>query len=86
MRLTATRGQSPWTVEVVSPAKYSLWRIVLFSVVGSAGPRDHLSVARHLAGIGVGASFLDGLVRIDVTRATRSPAGWRVDFYSDAAL
>jgi hypothetical protein len=59
---------------------------VLFTDVGGAGPRDHLSVAKSLAGVGAGLSFLDGLVRIDFTRAVRSPTGWRVDFYSDAAL
>jgi len=61
-------------------------RLVLFTDVGGAGPRDHLSIAKSLAAVGLGASFLDGLVRIDVARALRSPQGWRVDFYSDAAL
>ena len=51
-----------------------------------AGPRDHLSVARSLAGVGVGASFVDGLIRLDVTRAARVRTGWRIDFYTDAAL
>jgi hypothetical protein len=36
--------------------------------------------------IGVGASFLDGLLRFDLTRAIRSPTGWRLDLYTDAAL
>jgi hypothetical protein len=60
--------------------------LVLFTDVGGAGPREHLAVAKSLAAVGVGASFLDGLVRIDLARAVRSPTGWRVDFYSDAAL
>jgi len=54
--------------------------------VRRAGPRDHLSVARSLAGVGVGASFVDGLIRLDVTRAARVRTGWRIDFYTDAAL
>jgi hypothetical protein len=35
---------------------------------------------------GVGASFLDGLFRLDLARALRAPRGWRVDFYMDGAL
>ena len=61
-------------------------RIVLFGDMGRAGPRDRLSLTRPLEGLGAGASFLDGLVRLDVSRAMRSPVGWRVDFYTDAAL
>jgi len=34
----------------------------------------------------VGASFLDGLVRLDFARGLRRPAGWRVDLYWDGAL
>jgi outer membrane translocation and assembly module TamA len=61
-------------------------RLVLFYDVGRAAPRDHLSLARPLMGAGVGASFLDGLIRIDLARALRSPKGWRLDFYMDGAL
>ncbi|HXE83770.1 MAG TPA: BamA/TamA family outer membrane protein [Gemmatimonadales bacterium] len=82
----AQSGDAFWRGRVELGNQWPAARLVLFSDVGSAGSREHLSVAKHLAGIGVGASFLDGLVRIDVTRATRSPSGWRVDFYSDAAL
>ena len=39
-----------------------------------------------LLSAGVGASFLDGLVRLDLARALRTPTGWRVDLYLDAAL
>ena len=82
----AQSGDAFWRGRLELANQWPAARLVLFSDVGSAGSREHLSVAKHLAGIGVGASFLDGLVRIDVTRATRSPSGWRVDFYSDAAL
>jgi len=29
---------------------------------------------------------MDGLIRLDLTRAIRTPTGWRLDFYTDAAL
>jgi len=32
--------------------------------VGRAGPREQLSLARPLIGVGVGASFVDGLIRL----------------------
>jgi len=57
-----------------------------FTDVGRAGPREQLSLARPLIGVGVGASFIDGLIRLDVSRAVRSPTGWRLDLYTDAAL
>lgn len=82
----AMSGDGFWRGRVELANQLPAARLVLFTDVGGAGPRDHLSIARSLAGVGVGASFLDGLVRIDVTRAVRSPTGWRVDFYSDAAL
>jgi hypothetical protein len=37
-------------------------------------------------GAGVGASFLDGLLRIDLARALKSPKGWRLDLYLDGIL
>jgi hypothetical protein len=80
------RGDAFWRARIELANQFPAARIVLFGDVARAGPRDHLSVAKPLAGIGVGASFVDGLVRLDVTRAVRSPTGWRVDFYTDAAL
>jgi hypothetical protein len=82
----AMSGDAFWRARLEFANRWPAARLVVFADVGRAGPRDHLSVARSLAGVGVGASFLDGLVRLDVTRAVRSPTGWRVDFYTDAAL
>ncbi|MGE5803630.1 MAG: BamA/TamA family outer membrane protein [Gemmatimonadota bacterium] len=82
----ARSGDAFWRGRVELANQWPAARLVLFTDVGGAGPRDHLSVAKALAAVGLGASFLDGLVRIDVARAVRSPTGWRVDFYSDAAL
>jgi hypothetical protein len=59
---------------------------VLFSDAGWAGARDGRNFDPPLLSAGVGASFLDGLVRFDVARALRAPTGWRVDLYLDAAL
>ena len=61
-------------------------RVALFTDLGRAGDREHLSIRRPLIAAGVGASFFDGLIRIDLARALRGPVGWRLDFYADGVL
>lgn len=82
----AMSGDAFWRARLELANSWPAARVVLFADVGRAAPREHLSLAKSLAGVGVGASFLDGLVRLDVARGVRSPTGWRVDFYTDAAL
>src|SRR5438874_1514334 len=82
----ATSGDAFWRARLELANRWPAARLVLFGDVARAGPREQLSLAHSLMGLGIGASFVDGLVRIDVTRAVRSPTGWRVDFYTDAAL
>jgi hypothetical protein len=61
-------------------------RIVVFSDAGWAGTRDDVDLDPPLLSAGVGASFLDGLVRVDLARALREPTGWRVDLYLDGLM
>ena len=82
----ASSGDAFWRARLELANRWPAARVVLFADVGRAGPRDQLSLARPLAGVGVGASFMDGLIRLDLTRAIRTPTGWRLDFYTDAAL
>jgi len=82
----AASGDAFWRARFELANRWPAARVVLFADAGRAGPREHLSLVRPLTGIGIGASFIDGLVRFDLTRATRSPTGWRLDFYTDAAL
>jgi hypothetical protein len=82
----ASSGDAFWRARLELANRWPAARIVLFADVGRAGPREQLSLARSLVGVGVGASFIDGLIRLDLTRAVRSPTGWRLDFYTDAAL
>ena len=82
----AASGDAFWRARFELANRWPAARVVLFADVGRAGPREHLSLVRPLTGVGIGASFIDGLVRFDLTRATRSPTGWRLDFYTDAAL
>ena len=79
-------GDAFWRVRVEVANSLPAARLVLFADAGRAGPRDRLSLQRPLIGAGIGGSFVDGLVRIDLARALRSPTGWRLDFYVDGAL
>jgi hypothetical protein len=82
----AASGDAFWRARLELATRWPAARVVVFADAGRAGPREQLSLSRPLTGVGVGASFVDGLVRLDLTRATRSPTGWRLDFYTDAAL
>jgi hypothetical protein len=82
----AARGDAFWRTRVELANQWPGARVVLFSDLGRAGPREQLSFAKPLAGVGVGASFIDGLIRVDLSRSLRAPKGWRLDFYTDAAL
>jgi hypothetical protein len=54
----------------------------VFYDVGWAGSRnDVTNVGRPLSGAGIGLSFLDGLLRIDVARGIWPEKRWRTDFY-----
>ena len=84
----AARGDAYWRTRLELANQWPAARVVLFADLGRAGPREHLSLAEPLTGVGVGASFIDGLIRIDFSRGLRTAAGggWRLDFYTDAAL
>ncbi|HEV8400305.1 MAG TPA: hypothetical protein VGQ18_10780 [Gemmatimonadales bacterium] len=79
-------GDAYWRARGEIANSWPAARVALFCDVGRAAPRDRLSLAHPLVGVGVGASFLDGLLRIDLGRALKSPKGWRLDFYMDGVL
>ena len=43
-------------------------------------------IEEHLYSIGLGASLLDGLIRMDISRGLVTPASFRFDLYLDAIL
>jgi hypothetical protein len=60
-------------------------RPVIFGDVGWAGSRTNLQdIGRPMSGVGVGASFLDGMFRFDVSRGVHPRWQTRVDFYLEA--
>ncbi len=61
-------------------------RLVGFTDLGWAGDRHDFGTGTTLLDVGVGASFLDGLVRIDLARAVRGLTGTRLVIYFDGLL
>jgi hypothetical protein len=60
-------------------------RPVLFADWGWAGDRDTFrEVGRPLSGVGVGGSFVDGLIRLDVARGLYPEKRWAVNLYVEA--
>jgi hypothetical protein len=82
----AARGEAYWLsrAEIATAAPGA--RLSVFSDAGWAGARHDLRLDPPLLSVGVGASFLDGLLRLDLARALREPTGWRLDLHLDAPL
>lgn len=81
-----TAGESYWRGRIEVGNTFPAARLTVFSDIGWAGPRSAFWSGKPLIGAGVGASFLDGLIRTDLSRALRSPKGWRFDLYFDGRL
>ncbi len=60
-------------------------RPVVFGDLGWAGDRDAWSeVGQPMSGVGVGASFLDGMIRLDLARGIHPRWQTRLDLYLEA--
>jgi hypothetical protein len=81
-----TAGDAFWAGRVEVANSFPAVRLTAFSDIGWAGRRADFSTGRPLLSAGVGASFLDGLIRMDLARALRAPTGWRFDLYFDGIL
>lgn len=61
-------------------------RLAVFSDAGWAGRGADAFQVHPLVSAGVGASFLDGLFRVDLAHALAYTRGWRLELYTDAVL
>jgi hypothetical protein len=78
-------GNAFWMGRAELGASTIAVRPVIFYDVGWAGDRSLFdSPGTPMQGAGVGASFLDGLLRFDVARGIRPVSGWRAEFYVEA--
>ncbi|MGI8619892.1 MAG: ShlB/FhaC/HecB family hemolysin secretion/activation protein [Gemmatimonadaceae bacterium] len=82
----ATRaGDSYWLARGEIGSSFVLARPVIFADFGWAGDRaDFSSPGTPISGAGVGASFLDGLVRFDLAKGIRPSGGVRGYLYIEA--
>jgi hypothetical protein len=79
-------GASFWAARAEIANSFPAARVSVFTDLGWAGSRADFARGRPLHSVGVGGSFLDGLIRLDLARAVRSPTGWRFYFYFDGIL
>lgn len=78
-------GESFWMGRLEIGLNRTAFRPVIFGDLGWAGPRDGwTAIGRPMAGVGAGASFLDGLIRFDVSRGMHPLWQTRLDLYLEA--
>jgi len=81
----AAIGDAYWLTRAEVGSSFVGARPVIFGDLGWAGDRsDWKNPGRPLSGVGVGASFMDGLVRFDVARGIYPEKKIRANFYVDA--
>ncbi len=79
-------GTAFWRARAEIGNTFPAARLVGFTDLGWAGDRHDFGAGTTLLDVGIGGSFLDGLVRIDLARALRGPRGTRLEFYFDGML
>lgn len=78
-------GEAFWMSRLEVGGNNAGVRPVIFGDLGWAGPRAGWSdLVRPLSGVGVGASFLDGMIRMDLARGTHPAWQTRLDLYLEA--
>jgi hypothetical protein len=81
----ASRGEAFWRARAEVARAAPGARLILFGDAGRADHPGRLGIDPSLLSVGVGASALDGLLRLDLARGLRG-GGWRVDLHMDAPL
>ncbi len=77
---TARGGNAFWMTRAELGKTIEGARAVVFTDLGWVGDRDH---ARD---VGVGASFMDGLIRFDLARGIYPGTQWRFSGYLDGVF
>jgi hypothetical protein len=82
----ASYGEAFWRARAEVGRASPGARLILFGDAGSAGPAGDLEIDPALLSVGAGASFFDGLIRLDLARGLRGNGGWRLDMHLDSPL
>lgn len=81
----AAIGDSFWMTSAEIGSRSTGFRKIVFADLGWAGSRDAFShPGQPLSGAGVGASFMDGLIRVDVAKGIYPEKRWRTNLYVEA--
>jgi hypothetical protein len=84
---TARSGNAFWMTRAELGRNFQGMRGVVFGDLGWVGDRTRVrEVGRPLSGVGVGASFLDGLIRFDLSRGIFPAKQWRFTGYLDGVF
>jgi hypothetical protein len=84
-RIGSAAGDAFWMARAELGTSLVAARPVLFYDLGWAGPRaDWQHPGTPLSGAGVGVSFMDGLLRFDLSKGIRPSRGVRADMYVEA--
>lgn len=85
-RIGALDGEAFWRARAEVGTQLTLARLIAFGDAAWAGERDSFSNNPRLISVGVGASFLDGLVRVDLARALRGSSDFRLHLAFDGVF
>jgi hypothetical protein len=84
-RAGAAIGDSFWMTSVELGTGWPGFRKIVFGDLGWAGSRTNFShPGRPLSGAGIGASFMDGLIRVDVAKGIYPEKSVRTNLYVEA--
>jgi hypothetical protein len=84
-RAGAAIGDAFWMTSVELGTGWPGFRKIVFGDLGWAGSRTNFShPGRPLSGAGIGASFMDGLIRVDVAKGIYPEKSVRTNLYVEA--
>lgn len=86
---TAFSGDAYWMTQAEVARERNGIRGIVFGDVGWTGARaafGHDALDRAMSSVGVGTSFLDGLIRLDLARGLAPQRQWRATAYVEARM
>jgi hypothetical protein len=79
-------GNAFWRGRAEIGTSFPAVRLAAFADAGWAGARSSRRLAPTAWSLGLGGSFGDGIVRVDLARALEGNIGWRLHLYLDGIL
>jgi hemolysin activation/secretion protein len=84
--IDAQSGNAYWRARAEIGRGLPVFRLTGFTDFGWAGERTNVQSRASMLSVGAGASFLDGLIRIDLARSLRGQRDWRLHASVDGIL